>query len=156
MFRLRGLEEREERMFARGEEYDEVKYWKRIHVTLSQFEKKRDKDATLQDFDGAWIYSAWRRRSNGVDEVAYKMPYKIDQLQLLTNMEKEHKQPVYFQNEEDKKIGVGYVMNKILSFYKECLELRLEYKTNEDKDSNVILDEESLEALRIFTWTILR
>ncbi|GJX46351.1 hypothetical protein Tco_0271541 [Tanacetum coccineum] len=37
------------------------KHWKEIHVTWAQMEKKQDKDATLQDFDGAWIYSAWRR-----------------------------------------------------------------------------------------------
>nr|GEW94763.1 reverse transcriptase domain-containing protein [Tanacetum cinerariifolium] len=34
---------------------------KEIHVTWAQLEKKRDKDATLQDFDEALIYSAWRR-----------------------------------------------------------------------------------------------
>ncbi|GJY61071.1 hypothetical protein Tco_0461728 [Tanacetum coccineum] len=34
---------------------------------------------------------------------------------------------VYLRNEEDKRRGVEYVMNKILGFYKECLELRPEY-----------------------------
>ncbi|GJY97206.1 hypothetical protein Tco_0514116 [Tanacetum coccineum] len=29
------------------------KNWKEIHVTWAQLEKKQDKDATLQDFDGA-------------------------------------------------------------------------------------------------------
>nr|GEU28979.1 zinc finger, CCHC-type [Tanacetum cinerariifolium] len=29
------------------------KHWKEIHVTWAQMEKKRDKDTTLQDFDGA-------------------------------------------------------------------------------------------------------
>ncbi|GJX47150.1 hypothetical protein Tco_0272340 [Tanacetum coccineum] len=29
------------------------KHWKGIHVTWAQLEKKRDKDTTLQDFDGA-------------------------------------------------------------------------------------------------------
>nr|GEU76638.1 hypothetical protein [Tanacetum cinerariifolium] len=38
---------------------------------------------------------------NEVDEVAYKMPHKIELFQSLSNMEKEHKQPVYFRNEED-------------------------------------------------------
>ncbi|GJV62641.1 hypothetical protein Tco_1473469 [Tanacetum coccineum] len=31
------------------------------------------------------------------------------------------------RNEEDKRKGVDYVMNKILGFYKECLELQPEY-----------------------------
>ncbi|GJT88406.1 hypothetical protein Tco_1070123 [Tanacetum coccineum] len=31
------------------------------------------------------------RFTNGVDEVAYKMPHKIEQFQSLSNMEKEHK-----------------------------------------------------------------
>ncbi|GJY55085.1 hypothetical protein Tco_0446749 [Tanacetum coccineum] len=30
------------------------KHWKEIHVTWAQLEKKHDKNATLQDFDGAW------------------------------------------------------------------------------------------------------
>ncbi|GJS78679.1 hypothetical protein Tco_0728560 [Tanacetum coccineum] len=29
------------------------KHWKEIHVTWAQLKKKRDKDTTLQDFDGA-------------------------------------------------------------------------------------------------------
>ncbi|GJV85501.1 hypothetical protein Tco_1525399 [Tanacetum coccineum] len=41
--------------------------------------------------------------TNGVDEVAYKMPYKIEQFQSLTDTENEHKKYVYFRNEEDKK-----------------------------------------------------
>ncbi|GJV36847.1 hypothetical protein Tco_1409324 [Tanacetum coccineum] len=38
------------------------KYLEEEHVTWAQFRKKRDKKATLQDFDGALDYSAWRRR----------------------------------------------------------------------------------------------
>ncbi|GJR33580.1 hypothetical protein Tco_1209264 [Tanacetum coccineum] len=41
----------------------------------------------------------------------------------------EHTQLVYFRNEEDMRRGVDYVMNKILGFYKECLELGHEYVT---------------------------
>ncbi|GJY39878.1 hypothetical protein Tco_0426242 [Tanacetum coccineum] len=74
--------------------------------------------------------------TNGVDEVAYKMPHKIEQFRSLSNMEKEHKQSVYFRNEEDKRKGVDYVMKKIFGFYKECLELGPEYKTNNDKGSS--------------------
>ncbi|GJU11623.1 hypothetical protein Tco_1134019 [Tanacetum coccineum] len=65
----------------------------------------------------------------GANEIDYKMPYKIEQYSLLSDLEKEHTKSVYLRNEEDKKRGVDYVMNKILGFYKECLELGLEYLT---------------------------
>jgi hypothetical protein len=32
------------------------------------------------------------------DEIAYQMPYKIEQYRLLSNLEKEHKQAVYYMN----------------------------------------------------------
>ncbi|GJX39124.1 hypothetical protein Tco_0252427 [Tanacetum coccineum] len=67
--------------------------------------------------------------ANGTDEIAYKMPYKIEQFYSLTDLEKEYTKSVYFRNEEDKRRGVKYVMNKILGFYKECLELGPEYLT---------------------------
>nr|GEU89405.1 protein kinase-like domain, concanavalin A-like lectin/glucanase domain protein [Tanacetum cinerariifolium] len=75
--------------------------------------------------------------TNGVGEVAYKMPHKIEQFQSLFNIEKEHKQSSYFRNEEDKKRGEDYVMKKIFGFYKECLELGPEYKTNNNEGSSV-------------------
>nr|GEV88139.1 retrovirus-related Pol polyprotein from transposon TNT 1-94 [Tanacetum cinerariifolium] len=50
--------------------------------------------------------------TNGADEIAYKMPHKIEQLDSLSDLEKEHTQSVYFRNEEDNRRGVGYVMNK--------------------------------------------
>ncbi|GJR97358.1 hypothetical protein Tco_0269532 [Tanacetum coccineum] len=56
-----------------------------------------------------------------VDEVAYKMPHKIEQYESLLDLEKEHTKSVYLRNEEDKRRGVEYVMSKILGFYKECL-----------------------------------
>nr|GFC60627.1 serpin [Tanacetum cinerariifolium] len=44
----------------------------------------------------------------------------------------------YFDtNEEDKRIGVEYVMSKILGFYKECLELGPEYVTGMDDEGEV-------------------
>ncbi|GJT59514.1 retrotransposon ORF1 [Tanacetum coccineum] len=64
---------------------------------------------------------------NGIDEVAYKMPHKIEQYDLLLDLEKEHTKSVYLRNEEDKRRGVEYIMSKILGFYKECLELGPEY-----------------------------
>ncbi|GJX52269.1 retrotransposon ORF1 [Tanacetum coccineum] len=41
------------------------------------------------------------------------------------------------RNEEDKRRGVDYVMNKILGFYKECLELGPEYVTGMDDEGEV-------------------
>nr|GEY19248.1 protein kinase-like domain, concanavalin A-like lectin/glucanase domain protein [Tanacetum cinerariifolium] len=67
--------------------------------------------------------------ANGTDEIAYKMPHKIEQFNSLSDLEKEHTKSVYFRNKEDKRSGVDYVMNKILGFYKECLDLEPEYLT---------------------------
>ncbi|GKE06410.1 retrotransposon ORF1 [Tanacetum coccineum] len=69
----------------------------------------------------------------GANEVAYKMPYKIEQYKSLSDLEKEHTKYVYLRNEEDKRRGVEYVMNKVLGFYKECLELGLEYLIGVDE-----------------------
>ncbi|GJZ33875.1 hypothetical protein Tco_0579311 [Tanacetum coccineum] len=63
------------------------------------------------------------RFTNGNNEVAYKMPRKIEQYDSLSNLEKEHTKSVYLRNEDDKRRGLEYVMSKILGFYKECLEL---------------------------------
>nr|GEY24563.1 retrotransposon Orf1 [Tanacetum cinerariifolium] len=63
------------------------------------------------------------RFTNENNEVTYKMPYNIEQYNLLSNLEKEHTKLVYLRNEEDKRRGIDYVMSKILGFYKECLEL---------------------------------
>lgn len=75
------------------------------------------------------------------DEIAYQMLYKIEQFRLMPNLEKEIKQSVYYRNEEDKRKGVDYVMKNIFGFYKEYLELGLEYKTKiEDDLENVTED----------------
>ncbi|GKC15432.1 retrotransposon ORF1 [Tanacetum coccineum] len=66
---------------------------------------------------------------NRIDEFAYKIPYKIEQYNSQSDLEREHTKSVYLKNEEDKKRGVEYVMSKILGFYKECLELGPEYAT---------------------------
>nr|GEV42489.1 polyneuridine-aldehyde esterase [Tanacetum cinerariifolium] len=52
--------------------------------------------------------------TNGTNEIAYKMPDKIEQYNSLSDLEKEHMKSIYFRNEEDKRRGVKYVMNKIL------------------------------------------
>ncbi|GJW75237.1 hypothetical protein Tco_0134607 [Tanacetum coccineum] len=77
------------------------------------------------------------RFTNENDEVAYKMPYKIEQYNSLSNLEKEHTKSIYLRNEEDKRRGVEYVMSKILGFYKECLELGPEYLTGMDDKGEV-------------------
>ncbi|GJW19854.1 hypothetical protein Tco_0027290 [Tanacetum coccineum] len=58
--------------------------------------------------------------TNEVDEVAYKMPHKIEQFRSLSNMEKEYKQSVYFRNEEDKRRGVDYEMKRYLVFIRDA------------------------------------
>ena len=72
------------------------------------------------------------RFKEGTEEIAYQMPYKIEQFRGLTNIEKEHKLSVYYRNDEDRRRGVDYVMSKILGFYKECLELGPEYNTGQE------------------------
>ncbi|GJW99015.1 hypothetical protein Tco_0180823 [Tanacetum coccineum] len=69
---------------------------------------------------------------NGTNEVAYKMPHKIEQYDSLSDLEMEHTKSVYLRIEEDKRRGVEYVMSKILGFYKECIELGPEYLTGMD------------------------
>ncbi|GJT76057.1 putative reverse transcriptase domain-containing protein [Tanacetum coccineum] len=78
---------------------------------------------------------------NEADEIAYMMPHKIEQFKSLSNMEKEHKQSVYYRNEEGKRRGVDYVMNKILGFCKECLELGPEYLTGLYGSNSSVRDE---------------
>ncbi|GJX76891.1 hypothetical protein Tco_0323702, partial [Tanacetum coccineum] len=74
---------------------------------------------------------------NGTNEIAYKIPHKIEQYNSLSDLEKEHTKSVYLSNEEDKRRGVEYVMSKILRFYKECLELGPEYVTGMDDEGEV-------------------
>lgn len=68
------------------------------------------------------------------DEIAYQMPYKIEQYRLLSTLEKYHKQAVYYRSGEDKRKGVDYVIRKMLGFYNECLQLGPEYKTKPEDD----------------------
>ncbi|GKA24290.1 hypothetical protein Tco_0710323 [Tanacetum coccineum] len=77
------------------------------------------------------------RLTRGTDEVAYKMPHKIEQYDSLLDLEKEHTKSVYLRNKEDKRRGVEYVMSKILGFYKECLELGPEYLIGVDDEGEV-------------------
>ncbi|GJT92629.1 MAK10-like protein [Tanacetum coccineum] len=77
------------------------------------------------------------RFTNGTNEIAYKMPHKIEQYESLSNLEKEHTKSVYFRKEEDKRRGADYVISKILGFYKECLELGPEYLTGVTDEGGV-------------------
>ncbi|GKE31190.1 hypothetical protein Tco_1450512, partial [Tanacetum coccineum] len=74
---------------------------------------------------------------NGIDEVSYKMPHKIEQYNSLSDLEKEHTKSVYLRNDEDRRRGVEYVMSKILGFYKECLDLGPECVTGMDDEGEV-------------------
>ncbi|GKC69781.1 hypothetical protein Tco_1115664 [Tanacetum coccineum] len=78
------------------------------------------------------------RFTNRTDEISYEMPYKIEQYNSLSYLEKEHTKSVYLRNEEDKRRGVEYVMSKILGFYKECIELGPEYVTGMDDEGEVM------------------
>ncbi|GKA68069.1 retrotransposon ORF1 [Tanacetum coccineum] len=91
------------------------------------------------------------------DEVAYKMPHKIEQYDSLSDFEKEHTKSVYLRSEEDKRRGVEYVMRKILGFYKECLNLGPEYLAGveDEREVTLYLMRRSLEVLRKFHWMIL-
>jgi hypothetical protein len=73
--------------------------------------------------------------------IAYQMPYKIEQYLLLSELEKEHKQAVYYRNDEDRRRGVDHVMKKILGFYKEFLQLGPEYKTKPEDDLEDVTDD---------------
>ncbi|GJU24817.1 MAK10-like protein [Tanacetum coccineum] len=97
------------------------------------------------------------RFTKGTNEVAYKIPHKIEQYDSLSNLEKEHTKLVYLRNEEYKRRGVEYVMSKILGFYKECLELGPKYLRAMDDDGEVMLYliRRNLEILRKFHWMIL-
>ncbi|GJT36505.1 hypothetical protein Tco_0926924 [Tanacetum coccineum] len=58
--------------------------------------------------------------TNMADEVAYKMPHKIEQYNSLSELEKEHTKSVYLRNEEDKRRGVEYEKSpKSVKFFKE-------------------------------------
>ncbi|GJT79442.1 hypothetical protein Tco_1053784 [Tanacetum coccineum] len=74
---------------------------------------------------------------NRTDEVAYKMPHKIEQYDSLSDLAKEHTKLVYLRNKEDKRREVEYVMSKILGFYKECLDLGPEYLRGMDDEGEV-------------------
>ncbi|GJZ22432.1 retrotransposon ORF1, partial [Tanacetum coccineum] len=71
------------------------------------------------------------------DEIAYKMPHKIEQYNSLSDLEKEHTKSVYLRNKEEKRKGVEYVVSKILGFYKECIELGPEYVTGMDDEGKI-------------------
>ncbi|GJY17888.1 retrotransposon ORF1 [Tanacetum coccineum] len=54
------------------------------------------------------------RFTNRTDEVAYKMPHKIEQYNSLSDLEREYTKSVYLINEEDKRRGAEYMISKIL------------------------------------------
>nr|GEX32009.1 hypothetical protein [Tanacetum cinerariifolium] len=60
----------------------------------------------------------------------------VKDLSLVIDPRKENMKSVYLRNVEDKKKGVEYVMSKILGFYKECMELGPEYRTDQEESSS--------------------
>ncbi|GJV05353.1 hypothetical protein Tco_1338922 [Tanacetum coccineum] len=72
-----------------------------------------------------------------INEITYKMLDKIAQYNSPSDLEKEHTKLVFLRNEEDKRRGLEYVMNKILGFYKECLELGPVYLTGVANEEGV-------------------
>ncbi|GJV50258.1 hypothetical protein Tco_1440470 [Tanacetum coccineum] len=90
--------------------------------------------------------------TNRINEIAYKIPHKIEQYDSLSDLEKELTKSVYLRNKEDKRRGVECVMNKILGFYKECLELGPKYLTGvaDEEGVTLYLMRTSLKVLRKF------
>ncbi|GJW48404.1 hypothetical protein Tco_0080050 [Tanacetum coccineum] len=70
--------------------------------------------------------------TDGIDEVVYQIPHRVEQYQLMPNLEKDFMQADYVRSKDDTKRGVDYVMKNMFGFYKECLELGPEYKVNKD------------------------
>ncbi|GJZ76585.1 hypothetical protein Tco_0641257 [Tanacetum coccineum] len=67
----------------------------------------------------------------GADEVAYKMPHKIEQYDSLSDLEKEHTKSVYLMNEEDKRRGVElYLMRRSLEALRKFHQMILEGRFN--------------------------
>ncbi|GKC57398.1 hypothetical protein Tco_1084996 [Tanacetum coccineum] len=58
------------------------------------------------------------RFMNEAKEIANKMPHKIDQYNLLSDLEKEDTKFVYFRNEEDKRRGVDYVIRVLYGMFR--------------------------------------
>nr|GEV23268.1 retrotransposon Orf1 [Tanacetum cinerariifolium] len=52
------------------------------------------------------------RFTNRTNEIAYKMPYKIEQYKPLSDLEKELMKPVYLRNKEDRIIGVELYLTR--------------------------------------------
>nr|GEV91829.1 hypothetical protein [Tanacetum cinerariifolium] len=58
---------------------------------------------------------------NGTNEIAYKMPHKIEQYNSLSDLEKEHTKSVYLRNAKDKRKGVIFDEKKLGSSQKVSL-----------------------------------
>ncbi|GJS67274.1 retrotransposon ORF1 [Tanacetum coccineum] len=72
------------------------------------------------------------RFTNRTNEVAYKMPHKIEQYNSLLDLEKEHTKSVYLRNEEDKRRGVElYLMRRSLEVLRKFYWIILEGRFNQ-------------------------
>ncbi|GKB97140.1 hypothetical protein Tco_0983277 [Tanacetum coccineum] len=50
--------------------------------------------------------------TDGINEIAYKMPHKIEEYDSLSDLEKKHTKSVYLRNEEEKRRGV-YILQEV-------------------------------------------
>ncbi|GJX54536.1 hypothetical protein Tco_0282905, partial [Tanacetum coccineum] len=78
----------------------------------------------------------------GANKVAYKMPHKIEQYDLLSDLEKEHTKSVYLRNEEDMRRGVEY-----FSFGRHLDELHVTWAHLEKKRMRLRTNTKTLEDL---------
>ncbi|GJR89987.1 MAK10-like protein [Tanacetum coccineum] len=99
------------------------------------------------------------RFTNGNNEVAYKMPHKIEQYDSLSNLEKEHTKSVYLRNEEDKRRGVEKFSSKTKFSFSQNMETASQFTRDAVTTTPVTglyLMRRSLEVLRKFpldnTW----
>ncbi|GJV05643.1 hypothetical protein Tco_1343299 [Tanacetum coccineum] len=97
------------------------------------------------------------RFANRTEEIANKMPHKIETRTTRLGPRREHTKSVLLRNEGDKRSGVEYVMSKILGFYKKSLELGPKYLTGitDEEEVMLYLMRRSLEVLMKFHMTIL-
>nr|GEV51667.1 retrotransposon Orf1 [Tanacetum cinerariifolium] len=123
----------------------------------SEEEPKEERSIIIEEVGAEYFDTFPTRRvvrfTNRTNNVAYKMPYKNEEYNSLSDLEKEHTKLVYLRNKEDKRKGVDYVTSKILGFYKECLELEPEYLTGMDDEGEVTLylTRRSWKDLRMFS-----
>ncbi|GJU03093.1 hypothetical protein Tco_1113431 [Tanacetum coccineum] len=96
--------------------------------------------------------------TNGTDEIAYKMPHKIEQYNSLSDLEREHTKSVYLRNEEDnaiekpialstRKSQVRGILTRYFSFGRNLEELYVAWAHLEKKRTRLRTNTKTLEDL---------